>query len=121
MQAPKFEKFKKLMMMTASQNDGECLNAIRMANAFLAEANLNWDEFLQGKVKITAGSISAGYAGKKYTNATEIEQMLEAVMAGVKAGSSFKRFIESLNDWWEEKGFLTEKQYNALRQSYERI
>ncbi|KKL08781.1 hypothetical protein LCGC14_2572400, partial [marine sediment metagenome] len=44
MQAPKFEKFIKLMKMTTSPVDGECLNAIRMANSFLMEANLDWDD-----------------------------------------------------------------------------
>jgi len=33
MQAPKFEKFIKLMKMTTSSSEGEALNAIRMANA----------------------------------------------------------------------------------------
>ena len=123
MQAPKFEKFIKLMKMTASPVDGECLNAIRMANSFLMEANLDWDDFLRGKAKIIGGSASsqASYSGKKYTNSDEIERMLEATLASVRKGTSFRVFIESLRDWWESNQFLTEKQYNALRKTYERI
>lgn len=123
MQAPKFEKFIKLMKMTTSPSEGEALNAIRMANSLLAEANLDWDDFLRGKAKIIEGKTSGQntYSGKKYTNASEIESMLNAVLSSIKSGTSFYGFIESLRDWWEGNQFLTEKQYNALRKSYERI
>ncbi len=123
MQAPKFEKFIKLMKMTTSPSEGEALNAIRMANSLLLEANLDWDDFLRGKAKIVGGTASAQttYSGKKYTNSSEIESMLEAVLDNVRRGTSFHTFIESLRDWWESNQFLTEKQYNALRKTYERI
>ena len=120
MQAQKFEKFIKLMMMTTSPNDGEVLNAVRMANAALIEANLNWDEFLRGKARIT-GDTPTVHSGKKYDNASEINQMFDAVLQNVKPGSSFFKFLESIHDWWDVKGWLTEKQYNALRKTYERI
>ena len=109
--------------MTTSPSEGEALNAIRMANSLLLEANLDWDDFLRGKAKIIGGSTSSQttYSGKKYTNSTEIESMLEAVLNNVRSGTSFRTFIESLRDWWESNQFLTEKQYNALRKTYERI
>jgi len=123
MQAPKFEKFIKLMMMTTSPNEGECLNAVRMANSLLMEANLNWDDFLRGKAKIIGGSASSQtiFTGKKYDNADDIERMLDAVLQNVGKGTSFYNFIHSLKEWWEDNSFLTEKQYNALRKTYERI
>ncbi|KKM21580.1 hypothetical protein LCGC14_1633980 [marine sediment metagenome] len=123
MQAPKFEKFIKLMKITTSPSEGEAVNAIRMANSLLLEANLDWDDFLRGKAKIVGGSVSSQttYSGKKYTNSNEIESMLEAVLNNVRSGTSFRAFIESLRDWWESNQFLTEKQYNALRKTYERI
>ncbi len=123
MQAPKFEKFIKLMMMTTSPNEGECLNAVRMANSLLMEANLNWDDFLRGKAKIIGGSASSQtiFTGKKYDNADDIERMLDAVLQNVRQGTSFYNFIHSLKEWWDDNSFLTEKQYNALRKTYERI
>jgi len=121
MQTQKFEKFIKLMMMTTSPSEGEALTAIRMANGLLMEANLNWDEFLRGKAKVYTASGQSSYSGKKYQNADEIEAMLNDVLSTIKRGTSFYSFIESLNDWWEANSFLTEKQYNALRKSYERI
>lgn len=123
MKAQKFEKFIKLMMMTQSSSEREALTAIRKANGLLMEANLNWDEFLRGKAKIDGSAISnqASYGGKKYQNAVEIEAMLNSVLSIIKQGTSFYTFIQSLNEWWEGNGFLTEKQYNALRKTYERI
>ena len=121
MQAPKFEKFIKVMMLTTSPSEGEALNAIRKANSLLAEANLDWDDFLRGKAKITGGSSQVIYSGKKYTNGDEIEMMFNQILSTINKGTSFYKFIISLSEWWEDNSFLTEKQYSALRKSYERI
>ncbi|KKK56714.1 hypothetical protein LCGC14_3061780, partial [marine sediment metagenome] len=61
------------------------------------------------------------FTGKKYDNADDIERMLDAVLKNVRQGTSFYNFIHSLKEWWEDNSFLTEKQYNALRKTYERI
>ena len=124
MQASKFEKFIKLMKMTTSPNDGECLNATRMANALLLEANLDWEDFLRGKATVVSGdgaSLKSVNSDKKYTNSIEIDGMLNSVLSSINRGTSFYKFMESLRDWWESNQFLTEKQYNALRKCYERI
>jgi len=124
MQSSKFEKFIKLMKMTTSPNEGEALNAVRMANAILLEANLDWEDFLRGKAQIVhkaEGGKAAAFSGKKFTNSVEIESMLNTVMDNINRGTSFYKFIKSLRDWWDSNKFLTEKQYNALRKTYERI
>ncbi len=120
MKANNFDKFIKLMQMTQSDQDGEVLTAIRMANTMLAENNANWEELLRSKVKVSAKPEPA-FAGKRYTNSEEIEEMLREILGSIKTGSSFFAFIESLKEWWEDKGFLTEKQYNSLRKSYARL
>lgn len=40
-----FEKLRKLLALTMSDNDNEALNAIRHVNKLLKENNLTWDEF----------------------------------------------------------------------------
>ncbi len=119
----KFEKFIKIMKLTQSDQDGEALNALRMANTILVEANVSWEELLRAKVAVTSSvaAQSVPQGGKRYTNKEEIETMLSGVLSSMLAGSSFHTFIKSLEDWWNEKGWLTEKQYNALRKSYERV
>ncbi len=41
------QKLTKLMMLTTSDQDGEALSAIRMANALLKRAGKNWQEILE--------------------------------------------------------------------------
>lgn len=41
-------KFVKVLQMTESKNDSECLAAIRMANRMLAEAGVGWTGLVSG-------------------------------------------------------------------------
>lgn len=121
--ASEFEVFIKLMMMAQSSNDAEALTALRKANAKLASINRNWEELLRGKVAISdfpdapamGGDLKTG-GGQKYTD-PHISAMLDDLMREVRGG--FRDFIESINEWWEQKGFLTEKQYNTIKKSWE--
>jgi len=110
------EKLAKLLACTTSSNDHECLVAIRKANAMLAERNITWRLFLKGRYPTTESSPEANsdaiHAGD------EINEMFEVVMK--TASGTFSEFIESIHTWWEEKGFLTDKQYKALKGAYER-
>lgn len=123
--ASDFEIFIKLMMMAQSPNDGEALTALRKANAKLASINRNWEELLRGKVAVSdfpdapsmGGDLrTSGFSGVKHTD-PHIGTMLDDLMREVKGG--FRDFVESINEWWEQKGFLTEKQYNTIRKSWE--
>lgn len=129
MNLKKFELFIKLMKMTSSSNDGEALNALRKANSILDEVNISWEELLRNRIKIkkieagpnpkyARGFASGGSSAKKYTNKQEIETMFAIVLDSVPKSSSFYSFIKSLEDWWETKGFLTEKQYEKLKKAY---
>ena len=130
MKLEKFELFIKLMKLTTTPVDGECLSAIRKANNMLAEANIDWDDLLKSKVKIIQGKGSEGAVSgrtssasgvKKYSNEQQINEMFNAVFANTSRTSSFYSFLNSLKDWFDTNGYLTEKQYHALRNSYERI
>lgn len=134
----------KLMMMTTSPNDGEALTAIRKANALLASANVNWAEFLsavettksahkqedqefrkppsqrrreRGPDDNAFSDVGRG-SNKKYDDASEINPMFERAFRNASGG--FADFLESVHDWWEETGFLTEKQYYAVKRSADR-
>ena len=128
MDLKQFEKLIKLMGMTTSQHDGECLNAIRAANAILMGANRDWDDILRSKVtvkkvegvstnpKYAHGSVGGG-SSNKHTD-DSINEMFDMVMKNTPEHHSFYGFIKSLHDYWELNGFLTDKQYNALRKAY---
>src|SRR5262245_58815708 len=120
-----FEVFIKLMMMTQSPNDGEALTALRKANAKLAAINRNWEELLRGKVAQSdfpdappmGGDLKTG-RGVQYTDPF-ISTMLDDILQSLSPGSSFRDFISDVNRFWEEKGFLTEKQYAAIKKSWD--
>lgn len=119
-----YDRFIKLMMMTTSQHDGECLNALRMANAELMKLNRNWEEVIRGMVTVQAAQPGPKQHETRHDRGTQgpdpesqIARMFEAAFAKTTPGSSFYGFLESIHDWWKEKGFLTDAQYDALKRS----
>lgn len=123
MDLKRFETFIKLMNLTTSDQDGEALVALRKANAVLMESNINWEQLLRSKVSVKdAGQNQTTYKGRQFTNTAEIDAMFDALFKKIPTTSSFRTgFLDDVHKWWEEKGFLTEKQYNAVLKSYERI
>jgi hypothetical protein len=123
---PNFKVFVKLMGMTTSSNDGECLNAIRMANAQLAKIDQTWEELLAGKVRMISDSVfgdapdprkRSTKSTVRHTDADQINPIFEHLLRETKG--SFRGFVESVHEWWEEKGYLTDGQFTALKRSYD--
>jgi hypothetical protein len=115
----------KLLRMTESSHDGEVLNAIRMANALLNKHDANWDEVLRGKVPMIdsdpfakAPIPGAKASVIKHTDKTEINQYFNT-LAGRDLGS-FGDYVTDVFKWWTEKQFLTDKQYNVIRNAANR-
>ncbi len=52
------DRLTKLLMMTTSPNDGEALNAIRMANEILVTAKVTWAELLAPPRTIRVGGFA---------------------------------------------------------------
>lgn len=116
-----FERFIKLMMMTTTPNDNEALVALRMANAELASINRNWEEVLRSKVTVRGGSEETQPPpGFHQHSGPEIDLWLEAALRRTPYHSSFRRFLESLQSFWEDRGYLTEKQYAVLKRAANR-
>lgn len=109
------EKFIKLMLMTTSSHDGECLNAIRMANVMLAKDNLSWREFVEGTVPIGTNYRSKNF--KRYSG-PEIDEWFDLLLQTTRLRSSFYSFLKSVHTDYEEKGWLTEKQYEAIQKAW---
>lgn len=109
-------KLIKLMQLTTSPFDGEALNAIRKANAELAEADITWEDILKNKEIIIK---QVTQIIKKEPN-PEIEHMLNICIHNVRSTSG-KAFVKSLQTWYKEKGFLTKKQEESLRRWYGNI
>lgn len=114
----------KLMMMTTSNHDGEALTAMRMANADLSAAKLNWEEVLRGHgtrpqhQRRSAPRPPWETEVEWYTDAAVVEHLFEAAFRNASPNNpSFRAFLESLREWWDRKHGLTGPQYNALRRA----
>lgn len=116
------DKLVKVMGYTASPNDGEVLNAIRIANGILNSANITWEQFIAQKTIIVQEVMNTAQASAqvKTGNNPEIEKMLVACLHNIRSGSGLK-FVQSLADWYKAKGFLTQKQKDALERWYDNI
>jgi hypothetical protein len=124
-------QFAKLMMMTTSDNDQEALTAIRKANRILKMAQVTWDDMLKALYASAAppprpepewqnvNATEQRATGKKrYTNEKEINSFFDRIFARDMSGD-FEEFAMSVHLWWKDKGFLTERQYNAIKKSAE--
>lgn len=51
----------------------------------------------------------------------EAETMFDEVFSYGGLSDSFREFLESIHEWYEDKGFLTPKQLDALKKAYDNI
>jgi hypothetical protein len=120
-----FERLKAFMMMTTSSNDGEALNALRMANALIAKDNRNWQEVLEQLVSVTSeakyeAQRAAAQPRAMSRTPDEINAALEFMLDALPPSSSFRSFMESLHAQWEARQYLTERQIEVLFNSYDK-
>lgn len=120
---PDYVMFLKLMNLTTSSFDNEALSAIRMANAVLARTNQTWDDLLHNKiVMIAPPQESRPKSGQsnviKHADASEIDAYFDALSQ--RNLGTFQEWIDSVHDWWESKGYLTERQYETLKKAAQR-
>ncbi len=59
--------------------------------------------------------MSAKFAGD------DISEMLEACIDWASNRGKDDKFFVSLQEWYEEKGFLTERQYESLSEWYDKV
>lgn len=138
-----FQRLQKFMGMTTSTADGECLNAIRMANKVMAECGVTWEMFFKRTVgleveaaqpdpggiedsqqaAVTPRPSQADAAAKKARAEridTAFRRVLDAVQPTGRAGD-FRSFLLDLQAKWQEKGYLTSNQLEALFRAEARV
>jgi hypothetical protein len=124
--------FAKLMMKTTSDNDAEALLFLRKANKILADAKINWAELLDAVQADQSYRVPPSQRRPrpepewnnvgdhtKYTDHPEIDGLFNRVL-DKPMSEGFESFITSVHIWWQQKGFLTEAQYKALKRAAER-
>ena len=126
----------KLLAMTTSDNDGEALNAMRKANAYIASWEMTWEDVLarpQATV-INIGLQRAPPATNPYRGEDQdwdpphlrdkvvIDTMFRAIYAQPRTDNEeFWTFLDSVHQYWKDKQRLTPKQFQAIRNCYQRV
>lgn len=114
----------KILALTTSDNDGEALSAIRRANAAIKAEGLQWSDLITAAV--TTGMTVAPAAGEDWVpphlkDASVIELMFRTVFAQPRSSNEeFWKFMESIHGRWTKHGALSQGQYQALRNCYNR-
>lgn len=124
----------KILEMTGSDKDGEALNAARMATSMVHDAGETWDSVLGSQaprqVTVTVTRHAApeqrdqpeGWVPPHLSDKVTIDMMFRAVFAQPRTGNEeFWQFMDSIHNWFQVHGALTQKQYQALRSSYARV
>lgn len=121
------ERLIKLIGMTGSSHDGECLAAIRKANALLVAADMSWEDIIRGRWRSaapppreaatppppreTSARPDGRYSGEN------VVHMIDMLLKTVPPNSSFRMFILSIQAFYLSRGYVTSKQYAALQRA----
>ena len=107
-------KIIKLLNMTSSSYDGECLAAIRRANVILLEENITWSDIFKVKQSLPTPLDKPNFSSE------QIKHMLVMCLARVHSRSGLE-FLKSLQGFYRNRGYLTERQLEALQSWYKNI
>lgn len=105
------EKLIKLLNLTMSPNDHECLAAIRKVNNMLRENNLMYDSLVSPPA---AEKKTEPKATQKQESGMPVEKAFEHLLASKHLNGKSREFVEGLKEYFEEHKTLTAKQISAL-------
>jgi len=138
-----FERLKKIMDRTRSENDHEALASLRAANRIIELSGVSWERFFERMVRIEVEenpetveehqrTMPAGRQSRepgveenperdasrnavtRDHGAQAVKDRVEAAFRAIDARGRASSFVESLREQWDEKGYLTPKQVKAL-------
>lgn len=113
-------RLEKLLEMTASTNDPEALNAIRLTNKVLKDNKITWSELFRKMVSTSSAPLPYSgsdamdaYDGDMHTTLKPDAMTVEEALAFMRARKP-SNFIESLANFYAERGYLTRPQKERL-------
>lgn len=121
------ERLAKLLAMTASDKDGEALNAMRMANRVIEAAGLTWAEVLEQQAAVSVRIFDMTPArsppwedDERLSNRAVIDEMFRTIYGLPQDGSEFWSWLDDVKSRYDKHGRLTKGQYDGVRRSYAR-
>lgn len=103
------EKLIKILRLACSTSEHEALTALGIARDMLIEAGLDWSDVIINP-ELNQPPIQKGIA-------SDIENWLAFLLA-LDLPEKTTQFVTNLNKFYRDKGFLSPKQYYALRRTY---
>jgi len=113
-----FARFKKFMELTMSDNEGEALSALRMANKLIKSEGLTWTRVLDRSIQIVPQFEDKNESEHGVTE-DELEAMFEAVLD--ESNGSFRDVVQSIYSQWKERGFITPRQREVIVAAFRRL
>lgn len=114
----------KMLMLTQSNNDAEALLAIRKANKLLKRDELSWEEVFQGrKPKKEAKQkdfFEEEEEEKDDQQAFEWAKEISEDMDYLEDREAVEDFVDGIKAFFNEKGFLSPKQCDHMKKTYEK-
>lgn len=120
--------------MTTSENDGEALNAMRMANKLLTAEKATWEEVLASRaapsftMTVTRRDAPApykaedgGWIAPHLKDKVIIDLMFRTIYSQPRSNEEFFQWVDSVHNRWQTHGNVTQAQYAALQRSYQRV
>lgn len=131
-----FNTLKKIMQQTVTDNDAVALQAIRAANKILATEGITWERVFTRLVTVQNDSEveenpdlarhqaeqrpAARASGKPKVRSPEDERIESIVILAEEAAEhqsqGTREFVEDVRRHWDEKGWLSKKQIDKLRE-----
>lgn len=105
-----FEQLKKFMALTASDNDGEALNAIRAANAVLVRNGLLWRNVFERTVTVVSpvGAVLGADGASDGLDEATFERALD------NANGTFRDTVFSIYEQWSAGKALSDRQVTVV-------
>lgn len=111
-----FEKLKKMMERTFSENDHEALASIRAANRILAAEGLTWDRIFNRTVTVV-NEVEEAPAPSPAPSSGKQED--ENLIAEAEQRAPTNGFVHKMRAHWDEKGWFSKGQRDTLREIIE--
>jgi hypothetical protein len=110
----------KLLNMTTSENDGEALNAIRLANKELEKEKTTWKAVL-GRT-ITTTTVRTHAAAPQRFSGPRIDKVFSEVLySNPRLGTEGKAQVLRMRQMYWDRGYLTLIEYADLMQFVRKV
>jgi hypothetical protein len=118
------EKIAKLLNLTSSDNDGEALNAIRIANQILKKNGLDWPTLIEEDkpIRYQAKEPPVTPAPMKVhiVDEDDVHEIIDFIKDNAWEDFDYS-FVDSIEKNFEEYHRLTRRQMNALKKVYSSV